>query len=61
MPRHTSAEFVAFLSELVAHQPATRQIHIIADNLSTHKTKGVEEFLQSHPQVTLHYTPTYSS
>ncbi len=61
VPRHTSAEFVAFLGELVAHQPATRQIHIIADNLSTHKTKGVEEFLQSHPQVTLHYTPTYSS
>ncbi|CAN5573752.1 IS630 family transposase [soil metagenome] len=60
-PRHTSAEFVAFLSDLVAHQPTARPIHIIADNLSTHKTKGVEEFLQSHPQVTLHYTPTYSS
>lgn len=60
-PRHTSAEFVAFLGDLVAHQPAARQIHIIADNLSTHKTKGVEEFWRSHPQVTLHYTPTYSS
>lgn len=60
-PRHTSAEFVAFLSDLVAHQPAGRAIHIIADNLSTHKTKKVEEFLQTHPQVTLHYTPTYSS
>jgi transposase len=60
-PRHTSAEFVAFLSDLVAHQPAGRAVHIIADNLSSHKTKRVEEFLQSHPQVTLHYTPTYSS
>jgi transposase len=60
-PRHTSAEFVAFLCALVAHQPAGREIHIIADNLSAHKTKRVEDFLQSHPQGTLHYTPTYSS
>ena len=59
--RHTSAELVAFLSELVAHQPAGRQIHIIADNLSAHKTKTVAEFLHSHPQVQLHFTPTYSS
>src|SRR6267154_4553578 len=36
--RHTSAEFVAFLGEIVAHQPAGRAIHIIADNLSAHKT-----------------------
>ncbi len=59
--RHTSAEFVAFLGEIVAHQPAGRPLHIIADNLSAHKTKGVAEFLQTHPQVRLHYTPTYSS
>ena len=59
--RHTSAEFIAFLAQIVAHQPAGRAIHIIADNLSAHKTKGVAEFLQSHPLVTLHYTPTYSS
>lgn len=59
--RHTSAEFVAFLAQIVAHQPAGRAIHIIADNLSAHKTKGVAEFLHSHPLVKLHYTPTYSS
>jgi transposase len=59
--RHTSAEFVAFLLDLVTHQPKTREIHIIADNLSAHKTKRVEEFLEKHPNVTLHYTPTYSS
>lgn len=59
--RPTSAEFVAFLGEIVAHQPAGRPLHIIADNLSAHKTKGVAEFLQTHPQVRLHYTPTYSS
>ena len=59
--RHTSAEFVAFLAQIVAHQPASREIHIIADNLSAHKTKRVEAFLSEHENVTLHYTPTYSS
>src|SRR5499427_887325 len=59
--RHTSEEFVAFLLEIVAHQPKGREIHIIADNLSAHKTKRVEAFLVDHKNVTLHFTPTYSS
>ena len=59
--RHTSAEFVAFLEDLVAHQPKRKKIHIILDNLSTHKTKRVERFLEEHPNVKLHFTPTYSS
>jgi transposase len=59
--RHTSAEFVAFLSTVVATQPADREIHIIADNLSAHKTKQVAAFLEAHPSVQIHFTPTYSS
>src|SRR5271169_5519881 len=59
--RHTSQEFVAFLAELVANQPRGKEIHLIADNLSAHKTKRVEQFLAAHPRVHLHYTPTYSS
>lgn len=59
--RHTSAEFVAFLGEIVASQPVKREIHVIADNLSAHKTEKVAEFLAEYPKVHLHYTPTYSS
>jgi transposase len=59
--RHTSAEFVDFLGQIVASQPAGREIHIVADNLSAHKTKNVFEFLQAHPTVRIHSTPTYSS
>ena len=59
--RHTSAEFLRFLDRLVATQPKRRAIHIIADNLSAHKTKAVGAWLEAHPQVTMHYTPTYSS
>ena len=59
--RHTSAEFVAFLTDIMIHQPAGKEIHVIADNLSAHKSKPVHEFLDNHPKVHLHFTPTYSS
>lgn len=59
--RHTSAEFVAFLNDLVVNQPRGKEIHVIADNLSTHKTKQVDAFLAAHSNVHLHFTPTYSS
>jgi transposase len=60
-PRHTSAEFVAFLTDLVVNQPRGKEIHVIADNLSTHKTEHVAKFLEAHPNVQMHFTPTYSS
>ena len=59
--RHTSAEFVAFLSDIVANQPRKKEIHVIADNLSAHKTARVDEFLEQNRNVHLHFTPTYSS
>ena len=59
--RHTSEQFVAFLMDLVVTQPRGQEIHVIADNLSAHKTRRVTEFLQVNPQVHLHFTPTYSS
>lgn len=59
--RHTSAEFVAFLTDIVLNQPKGKEIHVIADNFSAHKTKRVDEFLAEHANVHLHFTPTYSS
>src|SRR5665213_2914252 len=59
--RHTSAEFVAFLTDIVVNQPRGKEIHVIADNLSAHKTKQVDAFLVAYPKVHLHFTPTYSS
>ena len=61
VPRHTSEAFVDFLSDIVATQSPRREIHVIVDNLSAHKTKGVQAFLAAHPRVRLHFTPTYSS
>jgi len=60
-PRHTSEEFVIFLEQVVGQCKPSQEIHIILDNLSAHKTKTVEAFLKAHPNVHLHFTPTYSS
>jgi transposase len=59
--RHTSAEFVAFLTDIVIDQPRGKEIHVIADNQSAHKSRPVTDFLAVHPKVHLHFTPTYSS
>jgi transposase len=59
--RHTSEAFLSFLDRVVATQPADREIHIICDNLSAHKTKAVRAWLDAHETVAIHYTPTYSS
>ena len=42
---------------------ATRatEIHIALDNLAAHKAKTVADFLEAHPKVRFHFTPTYSS
>lgn len=44
--RHTSAEFLLFLRRLIQKARWAKEIHIVLDNLSAHKTKAVEEFLQ---------------
>jgi transposase len=59
--RHTSAEFVTFLTDLLGKAKWAREVHIVLDNLSAHKTQAVEQFLAEHPKVRLHFTPTYSS
>jgi transposase len=59
--RHTSQEFIAFLQGLVARAKWAREIHVVLDNLSAHKTKDVDDFLEEHPKVRFHFTPTYSS
>jgi transposase len=61
VPRHTSEEFIQFLAEVIATCPEGQKIHIILDNLSVHKSAAVKKFLEDHPQVEFHFTPTYSS
>jgi transposase len=57
--RRRRREFLDFMNELVSGHPG-REIHVVLDNLNTHKPKD-DRWLKRHPQVHLHFTPTYSS
>ena len=59
--RHTSADFIQFLTSIVGKTKWVKEIHIVLDNLSAHKTAAVQEFLAANPKVRFHFTPTYSS
>jgi transposase len=54
-------QFVAFLADVVASHAEGNSIHVICDNVSAHRTDAVNDFLAEHPNVAIHYTPTYSS
>jgi transposase len=59
--RHRAAEFKKFLTKIDAEVPAGLDVHLICDNLSTHKTPAIMRWLQTHPRFHLHFTPTSSS
>jgi len=58
--RHTGADFLAFLRRVARSYPET-ELHVILDNVSTHKTPAVNAWLARHPRVTFHFTPTSAS
>ncbi|SFT80429.1 DDE superfamily endonuclease [Geodermatophilus amargosae] len=58
--RHRHQEFLAFLHQVAAAYPR-RQLHVVVDNLSTHKHPAVRAWLQRHPRVRLHFTLTSGS
>jgi transposase len=60
-PNHTSAEFIKFLNQINRNVPAELDVHVIVDNLSTHKTPAVHRWLLRHRRFHFHFTPTYGS
>lgn len=57
--RRRRREFLDFMNEVVADYPH-REIHVILDNLSTHKPKR-DRWRARHPNLHWHYTPTHAS
>jgi len=57
--RRRRAEFLDFMNAVVADAP-DREIHVILDNLSTHKPKR-DAWLARHKNVHFHFTPTHAS
>ncbi len=58
---HTHAERLSFLKKVTRTAPKDVAIEIVADNYTTHKHQDVVKWLEKHPRVHVHYTPTSSS
>lgn len=61
MARHRQQEFLRFLNALNRELPADKAVHVVLDNVASHKTPGVWRWLARHPRWTFHFTPTSSS
>lgn len=58
--RHTGADFLRFLKRL-SRTYRGRELHAVVDNSSTHSTPEVCRWLEAHPHIHLHFTPTGAS
>ncbi len=58
--RHRHQEFLTFLRQVARAYPR-RQLHVVVDKLSTHNHPAVRAWLERHPRVQLHFTPTSGS
>ncbi|MGI9016146.1 MAG: IS630 family transposase [Euzebya sp.] len=58
---HNQDDFIAFLNKINREVPNELDVHIVLDNLSTHKTPKVHRWLLRHRRFHLHFTPTYGS
>ncbi len=56
--RRRRVEFLDFMNGVTAAFPG-RKLHVILDNLNTHKKN--EHWLKAHPNVQFHFTPTSAS
>src|SRR3974390_140646 len=56
--RRRRVEFLDFMNSISAAFP-NRKLHVILDNLNTHKKN--EHWLKAHPNVQFHFTPTSAS
>ena len=57
--RRRRIEFLDFRNRVVAEHP-DRELHVILDNLNTHKPKN-DRWLKRHKNVHFHFTPTKAS
>jgi transposase len=57
--RRRRTEFLDFMNQVVGEYP-DQEIHVVLDNLSTHKPKR-DMWLKRHKNVSFHYTPTHAS
>ena len=59
--QHRATEFRKFLNAINRQVPDGLDVHLICDNLSTHKTPEIKRWLLRHPRFHIHFTPTGAS
>jgi transposase len=60
--RHRSEDYIEFLKKVNKKCAKGKELHIIADNLSAHKTQAVKDYLaEEKGRWVVHYIPTHSS
>jgi transposase len=59
LERKRRVEFLEFMDQVVSELPKDKEIHVIMDNYCIHKK--CDEWLDAHPAVKFHYTPTSAS
>jgi transposase len=60
-PRHRSVEFRKFLEQVESSVAPDLEVHLVLDNVKTHKTQRIHNWLVQHPRFHLHFTPTSAS
>ena len=58
---HRAVEFKKFLAAIDKAVPDELDVHLVCDNLATHKTPAIRDWLARHPRFHVHFTPTGSS
>jgi transposase len=59
--RRRAREFKKFLTAIDKAVPDQLDVYLVCDNLSTHKTPAINDWLARHPRLHMHFTPTGSS
>jgi transposase-like protein/transposase len=59
--RHRAVGFKKFLVAIDKAVPTELDVHLVCDNLATHTTPAVNDWLVKHPRFHVHFTPTGSS
>ena len=56
MQRHRHQEFIRFLNALERDIPVSKVVHVVLDNVASHKTPQVMRWLERHPRWVFHFT-----
>jgi transposase len=60
-PRHSAAEFAAFLAAIAANGPGDKKIHVIADNPPAAKSRAFATLMADHPGLHMQFIATYAA